>query len=56
MQTVDIHSDLRQMIIIILGLLQKSDVRRQFAEQTALRYGMVELLDDRVGVYEGGDG
>lgn len=56
MEHHDIHADLRRLIVIVLGLLPPSDERRQLAQQIASRHGMNELLDDRVGVYEGGDG
>lgn len=47
---------MRKLIVIILRLLPRSDERHQLAQQIASRHGMVELLNDRVGIYEGGDG
>jgi hypothetical protein len=55
-ETRQIQTDLRSLIVVILGLLPESDERRLLAQQIALRNGMVELLNDRVGIYEGGDG
>jgi hypothetical protein len=50
------HADLRSLIVMILGLVPESDERHLLAQQIAKRSGMVELLNDRLGKYEGGDG
>ncbi len=50
------HKDMRNLLVMALELLPKSDGRREVVQQIASRHGMVELLDDRMGVYEGGDG
>ena len=49
-------TDLRALIVIVLENFPKSDKCYQLAQQIATRHGMVELLTDRVGEYEGGDG
>jgi hypothetical protein len=56
MEARQIHSDLRSLIVLILDLLPESDERYLLAQQIAKRNGMVELLNNRVGKYEGGDG
>ncbi|MEQ1600393.1 MAG: hypothetical protein HOP04_00550 [Methylophilaceae bacterium] len=56
METQQTHKDLRNLLVMVLDILPKSDERHQLAQQIASRHGMVELLDDRMGVYEGGDG
>lgn len=56
MEQLQTNADLRKLLAIIFALLPKSDERYQLAQQIASRHGMVELLHDRVGSYEGGDG
>lgn len=56
MEILQAHKDMRNLLLMVLDMLPKSDERHQMAQQIASRHGMVELLDDRVGVYEGGDG
>lgn len=56
MKTRQIYSDLRSLIVMVLGLLPESDERYAATLQIAERNGMVELLNNRVGKYEGGDG
>ncbi len=56
MEARQTQTDLRSLIVIVLGLLPESDERHQLAQVIANRHGMVELLHDRIGVYEGGDG
>ncbi len=56
MEAKQTYTDLKTLLVIVLGLLPKSDERSMIAQQIANRHGMVELLHDRVGVYEGGDG
>jgi hypothetical protein len=55
-ETHQFHADLRSLIVMILGLVPESDERHLLAQQIAKRNGMVELLNDRLGKYEGGDG
>lgn len=50
------QSDIRSLLVILLGAFPESDERHVLAQQIARRNGMVELLDDRTGKYEGGDG
>lgn len=56
MEQLQTYADLRKLLAIIFEVLPKSDERHQVAQQIANRHGMVELLNDRVGSYEGGDG
>ncbi len=56
MERQQAHDDLRTLIVMILGLLHKSDERYLLAQQIAKRHGFSELLNDRTGKYEGGDG
>ena len=56
METHQVYSDIRSMIVMLLKILPESDERRLLAQQLAKRYGMVELIGNRVGTYEGGDG
>lgn len=56
METRQAYSNLRSLIVMILSLLPESDERYLAALQIAKRNGMVELLNNRVGKYEGGDG
>ncbi len=56
MEARQAQKDLRTLIVMIIGLLPKTDERHQLAQQIAYRHGMVELLNDRLGSYEGGDG
>jgi hypothetical protein len=56
MEALQMHTDLRSLIVMVFSLLPESDERHQFAQQIAKRNGMVELLNNRVGKYEGGDG
>ncbi len=56
MEAKQIHSDMRLLIVMLLGLLPETDERHRIAQQIAKRNGMVELLNNRVGKYEGGDG
>ncbi len=56
METRQIHVDMRLLIVMLLGLLPEADERRLVAQEIAKRHGMVELLNNRLGKYEGGDG
>lgn len=56
MEARQTQTDLRTLIKMVLELLPKPDERYQLTQQIASRHGMVELLSDRVGSYEGGDG
>lgn len=56
MEAREIHADLRSLLVLILGLLPESDERHLLALQIAKRNGLVELLNNRMGQYEGGDG
>lgn len=56
MQAHQTYMDIRKLIVIVLKLLPKSDERHLIVQEIASRHGMVELLNDRVGSYQGGDG
>lgn len=56
METRQMKSDLRTLLLLLLRSFPRNDERHALAQEIAKRYGMVELLSDRVGVYMGGDG
>jgi len=55
-ESKQIHVDMRWLIVMLLGVLPETDERHQLAQEIAKRHGMVELLNNRLGKYEGGDG
>lgn len=56
MEAKQIHSDMRSLIVMLLALLPETDERHLITQEIAKRNGMVELLNNRLGKYEGGDG